>query len=254
VTHRGATEIVIYGRRSVLEALASDRVDPIEVVVSRTTPKPFRKELAAACRERGVIPAEADGRAVAQRSGDARNDQGVVAAVRLLGVTEVEDFLHTLKGDRAKRPARILALDTITNPQNVGMIVRSVVAAGFDGLLWPTTGAPWISGLVIKASAGAAYRCGIVRCDTLAEGLWTLKRGGFTVAGLAADAEESVWAHEPAHRACYVMGGETTGISPEVADTLDTRLSIPMAGEMESLNVAVAAGVLCMALTRRTFG
>jgi 23S rRNA (guanosine2251-2'-O)-methyltransferase len=250
VTLRGDPNLTICGRRSVLEALASDLVEVERVMVSRTTPKPFRKELAAACRARGLSPDEADARAVSDASRDPRHDQGVVARIRLVAVTDAQALVDTLKGARAKRPTRLLALENVTNPQNVGMIVRSVVAGALDGVLWPTGGAPWVSGLVVKASAGTLYRCPIVRCDSLEEGLWTLGRGGFEVVGLRAGDAEDLWTHAPAHRAVYTLGSETTGISEPIAALVDRWIAIPMPGPAESLNVAVTAGVVCMALAR----
>ncbi len=250
MTLRGDPNLTVCGRRSVLEALAAERVEVEQVVVSRSTPKPFRKDLAAACRERGLTPIEADARAVADLSGDPRHDQGVAARIRLAAVTDADALLDTLKGARAKRPARLLALENVTNPQNVGMIVRSVVAGGLDGVLWPTEGAPWVGGLVIKASAGTLYRCPIVRCPTLEEGLWTLKAGGFTALGLRAGDAESLWDHHPPHRAVYILGSETVGVSDAIAALIDRWVAIPMPGPAESLNVAVTAGVLCMALAR----
>ena len=244
------TTITVFGRRAVMEALATREVEVEEVIVAGRAPAAFRRDLAGACRERGVTPITADGRHVSERSGDARNDQGVCAEVRLTLVSEVEAFAESLTGAGARRPARLLALDGVTNPQNVGMIVRSALGAGMAGVLWPSRGAPWISGLIVKASASTIYRCPIVRCGALEEGLWGLKGAGFNVVGLDARAETPVDAHEPAHRAVYVVGSETEGLSDGALECLDERVRIPLRAGVESLNAAVAAALVCYAACR----
>lgn len=240
--------ISVFGRRVVLEALAMETVEFEGVVVDEKSPKEFRKELRAACRERGVEVREVSAGEVGRVSGASRHDQGVAARVRLLNVSEAEGFLGARTGRGAARATRLIALDGVTNPQNVGMIVRSAAASGMGGILWPTVGTPWVSGLVIKASAGTALRLPIVRCETLAEGLWSFKGAGFGVVGLEGGGHPSLFSHEPSHRAVYVLGSETEGISGEVSDLLDERVSIPMEGGVESLNVAVAASLVCFAV------
>lgn len=249
--HRGRAEVTVFGRRAVLEAIAEPSVEVLEVRVSREAPAPFRKDLAAACRERECpAPAMVEPAKLHEFSGEPRHDQGVAARVRLRAVIEIDTFIEGLTGPAAARPARVLALDGVTNPQNIGMIVRSALAAGMSAILWPLVGCPWINGLIIKASAGTIYRCPVVRCPTLAEGLWQLQSAGFTLAGLSADADQSLFDYPPPHRAAFILGGETQGLSPEVNDLLDAQLSIPMANYVESLNVAVAASLVCFHAAR----
>jgi len=242
---RGETEIVVFGRRAVLEALAAPEVEVLEVRVARGAGAEFRSELAAACRSAGA-PLDVRGfEAVAELSRAARHDQGVAARIRLLAVSEVEAFVDGLKGRAARRPVRVLALDGVTNSQNVGMIVRSLVASDMDALLWPLVGSPWVNGLVVKASAATVYRCPILRCETLVQGLSALQAAGFQCLGLSRDAEQSLFDWQPPHRVVWVLGGETSGIADEVAGLLDARLRIPMARGVDSLNVAVAAALVC---------
>lgn len=245
MTLRGATEIVVFGRRAVLEALASPGVEVLKVRRSERAPAPFIKELNQVCRERGLTPEVTPEGAVHTVSGAPRHDQGVVARVRLLNIIEPDVFTQSLTGRRAAQPTRLIALDNVTNPQNIGMIVRSAVASGMSGMLWPTVGSPWIDGLTIKSSASTIYRATIIRCGLLSEGLWTLKQSGFRVVGLAGDAPLRLRDHEPPHRAVYVVGSETLGLSSAAADAVDEFVSIPMRGGVESLNVAVAAALVC---------
>lgn len=242
--------IVVYGRRAVLEALAEPRVEVLGVRVDRQVPASFGSELDAACRARGVAVEAVSLAEINRLTGDPRQDQGVAARIRLTHVLELESFVQSLGGSAAARPVRVLAIDAITNPQNVGMIVRSVVAFGLDGLLWPQVGCPWVSGLIIKASAACVYRCPILRCGALEEGLWTLQRAGFLVYGLDAEGEQDLHALRPAHRAVFVLGSETAGLSASVRATLDARVRIDMAAGVDSLNAAVAAGIVCFCAAR----
>ena len=119
---------------------------------------------------------------------------------------------------------------------------------GMSGIVWPTVGVPWINGLVVKAAASTIYRCPIVHAiGPLEEALWELQSHGFQAIGLDADATDRLDQHSPPHRAVYVMGAEATGLSPTIAATLDSTIRIPMAPGVESLNVAVAAALVCYA-------
>lgn len=237
---RGREEITVYGKRAVQEALASDSVEVRRVAVARELAKDFRDALRDACVSRGGEFHVETLRRIGQISGDPRNDQGVAALIELRRVMDAEEFLAS-----PPRTCRLVALDGVTNPQNVGMIVRSVVAAGMDGMIWPLAGAPWVSGLIIKASAASVYRCPIVKVQSLAEGLTMFRRAGFRVVGLEMQSGVSLFDWRPAQRTVIVVGNEAEGISPDVDALLDERVRIPMQGGVESLNAAVAASLVC---------
>jgi len=230
----------------VREALAaSEHVEVASLHVSRRVPRHVRGELADRARSAGASVETVAPEAVARISGEPRHDQGVAARVRLRELMEVEALVASTRGAGARTPVRVLALDGVTNSQNVGMIVRSVMASGMAGLLWPLAGTPWVNGLVVKASAGTVLRCPIVRCDTLVDGLVALQAAGFSAIGLCGEAAETLADASPPHRAVYVVGGETTGLSPMVEALLDRRVRVPMQRGVESLNVAVAASLVC---------
>lgn len=242
---RGATEVVIFGRHPVLEAMASAGAEVLSVRTARGVSPQDRKALKKACRDADVPYEECSRDALSEWTNAPRHDQGIAAQVRLLRVAEIETLLENATGRGARAPLRVIALDGVTNSQNVGMIVRSVVGAGLDGILWPIAGQPWVNGLVVRAAAGSIFECPILRCQTLIEGVAALQAAGFQVLGLDAGAERSLFEIPPAHRAAFVMGSESVGISPEIREMLDESVSIPMAGPLESLNVAVAAGLVC---------
>lgn len=242
---RGASEIVVFGRHPVEAALASEGVRVSLVAVLRSRPGPERDRLRKRCEALGVGFEELSRPAMDALTGAPRHDQGIAARLRLLRLRDLDAAIAASRGRGARRPTRLLALDGVTNSQNVGMVVRSLVAAGFDGLLWPLVGQPWLNGLVVRAAAGAIFECPVVVCEELAPGLARLQGAGFRLLGLSADAPTSLFASEPPHRAVWVLGGESQGLSPEVERLLDARLSIPMQGGVESLNVAVAAALVC---------
>lgn len=247
---RGNPSVTVYGRRAVEEAIVTDTVEVEHVAVSGRTPKDYRKALRAMCHERDMpMPDEVTEQEVARLSGDPRHDQGVVARVRLTNVMDLDEFITSRTGPASREPTRLIGLDGVTNPQNVGMIVRSALAAGMTGVLWPSVGSPWVNGLIIKASAGTVYRCPIVRCATLVEALWELKSKGYETQGLAMDGVP-LDEHTPQHRAVYLVGAEATGLTDEVLAELDGRLSIPMHNDVESLNAAVAASLVCFSVSQ----
>jgi 23S rRNA (guanosine2251-2'-O)-methyltransferase len=143
-----------------------------------------------------------------------------------------------------------LVLDRLTNPANVGMILRSATAAGLDGVLLPRRGLPAIDPLVVKASAGVAFRAPVLRAATVEEGCAALVEAGFSVYGLDASGSSLLTAELPA-RVALVLGNETNGLSESVRPLLAGLLAIPMHAGVESLGVASAGAVAAFELARR---
>jgi 23S rRNA (guanosine2251-2'-O)-methyltransferase len=227
--------LVVYGRQPVLAALADAEVIVEEVLVSR---RGSFSEVVEAASGRGVPVRRVAPEKVGRVSGNPRQDQGVVASVRTAGVAELRSSVLT---------SPVLVLDGVTNPGNVGMILRTAAAFGMGGVVLPRAGSPDVGPLVVKASAGVALRSPLRRCDTAGEAVEVLRAAGFRVLGLRADAPTSLWSVELPAQVAFVLGSETHGLSVAV----DEAVSIPMAPGVESLNVAVAAGVLCAELARR---
>ena len=232
--------ITIYGRVPVLEALADERVVVDKVLLARTVRGAGEAELVEAARRRGVPVQRVAPEKVTRISGNGRHDQGVVADIEAPGLRDLDD---EIPGGRL----RLLLLDGVTNPANVGMIIRTATGAGLDGVVLPRAGSPDVGPLVVKASAGVALRARIYRAATAAGAVERLRRAGVTVIGLRGGAPDSLFDAELPARAAFVLGSETEGVSVEV----DRWLSIPLARDVESLNVAVAAGLVAYEVTRR---
>jgi 23S rRNA (guanosine2251-2'-O)-methyltransferase len=239
------TFITVYGRRPVLEALddATLRVDKV-ILAEDQRGEPVRAILAAA-KARDVPVQRASAHRVKVLAGNGRHDQGVLADVVAPRMAPVAEFVAEHSG-----PAAVLVLDGVTNPANVGMLLRSATAAGLDGVLLPRRGVPSIDPMVVKASAGVAFRAPVLRAATAAEGCATLRQAGFAVYGLDAGGSSLLEAPLPP-RLALVLGGETAGLSAEVRAACTGLLAIPMGGGVESLNVASAGAVAAFELRRR---
>ncbi|HUF32246.1 MAG TPA: RNA methyltransferase [Acidimicrobiales bacterium] len=245
----GASEVVtVFGRMPVLEALDDDRVAVRRVLVARTARGDSVDDILAAAARRGLKVTRVAPEKVTRISGNGRHDQGVVAEVAAPALEDLEAWLARL-GPGA--PASVVLLDGVTNPANVGMIVRTVTAAGLHGLVLPQAGSPEVGPLVIKASAGVAFDAAIQRCPTALAGVEALAAAGFAVYGLRGDDATTIYDTELADRAVFVLGNETVGVSPVVAERVGTWLSLPLHNGVESLNVASAAAVVAYELVRR---
>lgn len=235
--------LTVFGRMPVLAALEDREVAVERVLVARTARGESVDAIVAAAKARGVQLQRVAPEKVTRVSGNGRHDQGVVADVVAPGLAELDDWL-------AGRPTgrlALLALDGVTNPANVGMVVRTVTAAGLDGVVLPRAGSPDIGPLVVKASAGVAFRATVLGCDTPAAAIAGLRRAGVECLGLRGGDAPSLFDAPIPNRAAFVLGNETTGVAVEV----DGWRSIPMANGVESLNVAVAAGLVAYEVTRR---
>jgi 23S rRNA (guanosine2251-2'-O)-methyltransferase len=240
--------ITVYGRKPVLEALIDPALTVDKVIMAVQARGDIVTEILDAAARRQVPVQRASAHRVKVLAGNGRHDQGVLADVRAPRMRSLNSGLAALGN-----PAAVLVLDAITNPANVGMILRTATAAGMDGVVLPRKGVPAIDPLVIKASAGVAFHAPVLRAATAEEGCATLRAAGFAVLGLSASAPgaQSLFNYTPPPRVAYVLGNESGGLSPGVTTQITGRVSIPMAGNVESLNVATAAAVVCFDWARR---
>jgi 23S rRNA (guanosine2251-2'-O)-methyltransferase len=237
--------VTVFGRKPVLEALTDERLTVDKVIVADTAGGSSLREILDAARRRGVPVSRATAHRVKVLAGNGKQDQGVLADVVAPRMRRLADALG------ADPPRRVLVLDGITTPANVGMILRTATAAGIDGIVVPRRGVAGIDPLVIKASAGVAFHAPVLRCGTAAEAVETLRSAGYPVYGLAAGAPSPIFTAELPARAAFVLGGESAGVSDAVRAHVTGWLSIPLFGGVESLNVSSAAAVLCFELVRR---
>lgn len=241
------TFITVYGRRPVLEVLADPTLEIDKIVLATNAAGAFSQEILRRAVDRSVPVVREPPERVTRLSRNGRHDQGVVADVRAVGLAPLTEWVEALRGDRRT----VLVLDGVTNPANVGMILRTATAAGLDGVVLPRRGTADLGPLVIKASAGVAFRAPILRAATIEQALDELTHAGFTLVALAADAPLSVFDATFGVRTALVLGSESEGVTAQARPWIHEWVSIPMANGVESLNVASAAAVVAFELGRR---
>jgi 23S rRNA (guanosine2251-2'-O)-methyltransferase len=242
--------ITVYGRKPVLEALADPGLAVDKVLLADNAVGPAAREILAAARDRDVPVRRAAPERIKLIAGNGKQDQGVLADVVAPRMRTLADALATDRRAGGPPPA-LLLLDGVTTPANVGMILRTATAAGLDGIVLPRRGVAGIDPLVVKASAGVAFRAPVLHCSTALEAAERLTDAGYTLVGLDGAAERTVFEADFDRYTAFVLGSETAGVSDELRGYLGERLRIPMAAGVESLNVASAAAVLCFEHARR---
>lgn len=239
-----AKTLTIYGRKPVLEALSDRSLAATTLHVAQSNQAGgIMANIITLAEHREVAIREHTRDTLARISRNKKQDQGVALDIACPGFETVDQFLPRA----ADKRLRLLALDGITNPQNVGMIIRSAVAGGIDGIIYPRKGVAALGPLVIKASAGTVFRAPLCLCETLSAPLHALKTAGFHIATLEGNATRSLFDYRPDAATVYVLGGETDGVSPDSQTLTSVSLRIPMERGVESLNVAIAASLIAYA-------
>ncbi len=237
--------ITVYGRKPVLEALEAPGLVVDKILLADGVRGQQITGILTAARARGVPTRRVTAHRVKQLAGNGKQDQGVCADV-------VAPRMRTLAaGLAAGLDGPVLVLDGVTTPANVGMILRSATAAGVSGIVVPRRGVASLDPLVVKASAGVAFVAPVLTVGAAEEAVVAVREHGLPVVGLHAAGAETVFTASMPRTAAYIVGGETGGISDPIRALVDDWVRIPMAAEVESLNVAAAAAVLCFELTRR---
>ena len=234
--------MIIYGINPVLEALRARRVTAL-----RVSPRADDRLIAV------VRLAEAQGVSIRRANIDELDrlsrggvHQGVAADLSSLARLGVEDLVA-----RADGVPLILVLDGIEDPHNLGAILRSVDAAGADGVVRQSRRAAALGGAAAKASAGAVAHVKIAEVVNIARALQALKAAGVWTVGLAEDAGKRYDEIDFTLPIALVVGAEGAGLRRLVRERCDWLVSVPMLGHVQSLNVAVAAGIVLFEVVRQ---
>ncbi|MHB8467697.1 MAG: TrmH family RNA methyltransferase [Acidimicrobiales bacterium] len=238
--------ITVYGRMPVLEAVLDPRAVVHQVLVARNARGESIDRILGAAADRGIRVERTDAGRVTRASRNGRHDQGVVADIASPGLAELDAWLLARRG-----PIAVMLLDGLTNPANVGQVIRTVVAAGMDGVVLPRMGSPDVNPLVVKASAGVALHAPIVRAATAYEAATAMRANDVQLIGLRGSDATPLWQTGLPDRVAFVLGNETDGVSAAVSQLVDDWCSLPMSGGVDSLNVASAAAVVAFELVRR---
>jgi len=231
---------VVYGIHAVAEALAAgDSLRTIYVAADRKRDAPLRDLLARA--EELRVPVRFERRTFFADL-PMRAHQGVVALAPPFSYASLGDVLNA--PPRAAKRLYVL-VDHLTDPHNIGAIVRTADAAGVDAVILPERRSGGINATVRKAAAGATAHVPIARVTNLADAVRTLKKSGIWVVGADSDAGATEMARADFDRnLALTIGAEGSGLSPLVRRECDYLVRIPMYGAVASLNASVAAGVL----------
>lgn len=229
----------IIGRNPVLEAIKSGRtIDKILIKKGRYEGSiiPIVKR----AKENGIIVQETAAEKLDMLA-EGGNHQGVVAIVSAHEYVTVEDILKKA-ADKGEAPFVIIC-DKITDPHNLGAIIRTANCVGAHGVIIPKRGSANVNSVVVKTSAGAAMYTGVAKVTNIAQTIDELKKAGLWIAAADMDGEE-MYKTDLKGALGIVIGNEGEGVSRLVKERCDFIASIPMAGDINSLNASVAAGVL----------
>lgn len=176
------------------------------------------------------------------------NHQGIVLEVEDYKLYGIEEFLKGI--DLVDRPL-ILMLDGITDPHNLGAIIRTSEAGGVSGIIIPKNRSAGVNATVVKVSSGAIEHIKIVEVTNLRNTLELLKKKGFWTIGTDLESEKSYQEIDVSVPLVLVIGSEGKGVSKLIKDTVDYNVKIPMAGKINSLNASVSAGILIFEILRK---
>ena len=240
------TLITVYGRKPVLEVLRDKNLQIHRVhLATSNRDGDIIREIKQLASERKIEVIFHNRSELSRISRNSKQDQGVACDIHCPSFKSYRQALADFElGAANNKPLSIIALDGVTNPQNLGMIIRSVTASPANGLLLPSKGSSDISSLVIKASAGTVFKSNILRCNYLLEALKDFQQAGFKLCTLSSHNATPITEFKLDEPTIFILGNESQGVRQSIADISDYAVSIPMANGVESLNVAVAAALV----------
>lgn len=245
----GAQTDLIIGRNSIMEALRAGRaIDSL--LVARGDRSGSIGRILAECREKGIVIKEVDAKKLDFLCGQG-NHQGVAAYAAAHSYASVGEILALAK-ERGEPPFLIVC-DELEDPHNLGAIIRTAEAAGAHGVIIPKRRAASLSFAVSKAAAGALEYLPVARVGNLAATLDELKKEGLWIYG--ADMDGAPYCEtDYSGPAALVIGSEGHGLGRLVKEKCDFIVSLPMKGQINSLNASVAAGILMYEVARQRAG
>jgi 23S rRNA (guanosine2251-2'-O)-methyltransferase len=241
----------IYGVNPVLEALRAHPGDVVRVLVERGREGKRSHgagRVAQDAKDAGVRVEEVPHGEIQRRAAGGVH-QGVGAELAEFRYAELPDLLDA--AGASGRPPFFLLLDGVTDPQNLGALVRSAHALGAHGVVLPKDRAAGITPAVSKAAAGALEHCPVARVTNLSRAIEQLKEAGVWTVALAADGEKELREIDLTVPTALVMGSEGSGVRPLVRKTCDHVARIGMAGKVGSLNVAAAGAISLYEVARQ---
>ena len=238
---------VIEGRNAVIEALrAGTAIDKIYIMKGETDSA--LGHIASAAREKGIVVVDADRRKLDGMS-RTHSHQGVIALAAVREYASVDDILNAAR-EKGENPL-IVVCDELSDPHNLGAVIRTADAAGAHGIIIPKRRSAGLTAVVAKTSAGAVSHIPVARVPNITALLKELKQEGVWIFGTARGGSTSLYEADLKGPAAIVIGSEGSGMSRLVAQECDFTVSIPMKGDLDSLNASAAAAILLYEAVRQ---
>ena len=226
-----------------MEALRDDRLSPSRLhLADNNKPGGIVGQIEELAKTREVDVQVHARQALSRISKNGKQDQGVALDLFCPEFDSLDNFFDAEV--HSSNEFKAVLLDGITNPQNVGMIIRSCCAAGINAIFYPKRSVSDLGPLVIKGSAGTLFNAPIIQCEDARLTAQSLQARGFDIAVLDSHAETSLFDFKPAKPTVYVLGGETAGVDNVIKNAASISLRIPMTNNIESLNVAITAALV----------
>ena len=235
----------VYGVAPVLEVLKSGKRDVEQITVAEGVQSPRMRELLQLARENGVIVNRVPKAALAKFVEAGANHQGVIAVLSAAKYADGWELLESLTAKIGTDDAPLaVVLDGVEDPRNLGAIARTVECAGAHGIFLPERRAVGLTETVAKTAAGALEYVPIAKVTNLVNLLKEMKSRNIWTIGTSLNATQSYTDWDWRQPSAIVLGSEGAGLHRLVEETCDVLVKIPLLGQIESLNVSVAAGVL----------
>jgi 23S rRNA (guanosine2251-2'-O)-methyltransferase len=233
--------ITIYGRNPVIEALESRELKIYALHLSKSN-KPSQKldRMVQLAKKRGAEVKYHTKERLSFISKNRKQDQGVALDI-VLDNLKSEEYLLNIES------FKVLAIDGVTNPQNLGMIIRSATAGNIDAIIIPKSkNAPLVSPLTIKASAGTLFKIPIIYTNSLYKTLKNLKEQNSNIITLDSNAKVTIKDLKRGKRDIFILGNESNGVTQEIKELANISIKIPMNRGVESLNVAITSAIISL--------
>ena len=241
---------IIEGRNAVIEALRSGAAID-KIFLARGETDSALGHIAAAAREKGSVVVECDRHKLDHMS-RTHSHQGVIAVAAVREYASVEDILAAAR--EKGEPPLIVVCDELSDPHNLGAVIRTAECAGAHGVIIPKRRSAGLTAVVAKTSAGAVSHVPVARVPNLTALLKELKGEGIWVFGAEADGDTPLYQADLKGPAAIVIGSEGNGMGRLVAEQCDFKVSIPMKGKINSLNASAAAAILLYEAVRQRLG
>lgn len=241
------SELVV-GRNPVVECLRA-KVPGTALYVALGTENDDRlSEAVRLAGDRGIAVQEVPRLELDRMTGNTMH-QGIGLHIPPFPYQEVRDVINAAQN--SSTPGLVVCLDNITDPRNLGAVIRSTAAFGGHGVVIPERRSASVTGVAWRTSAGTAARLPVARATNMVRALKEFQQAGYQVVGLDAGGDHTLDTYDATTPVVVVVGSEGKGLSRLVSETCDTIMAIPMASWVESLNASVAAGVVLSEFSRQ---